>query len=183
VRPWPTAGGQISAFSTIRAVSSSIQPDSSNLPCSFFSPVFRGDAHFRNALFPTTRRKTLRAVSLTLALLGTGVASAIPPAPYYTLYGEVRDQVGQTVTAEGAEAILLKGGGEVGHTPITPSQVDRKYELNIRLDQNRSNTAFYTDKANAASGSAAGNVLLGCWEFMIPTFAKNKLKKTERNPI
>ena len=47
-------------------------------------------------------------------LLGTGVAWAFPPAPYYTLYGVVRDQVGQTVTAEGAEVILLKGGVEVG---------------------------------------------------------------------
>jgi hypothetical protein len=31
-----------------------------------------------------------------------GIASAFPPAPYYTLYGMVRDQVGQTVMAEGA---------------------------------------------------------------------------------
>jgi hypothetical protein len=45
----------------------------------------------------------------SLPLLGTGVAWAFPPAPYYTLYGVVRDQVGQTVTAEGAEVILLKG--------------------------------------------------------------------------
>jgi hypothetical protein len=95
---------------------------------------------------------TLRSVSLTLALLGTGVAWAFPPAPYYTLYGVVRDQVGQTVTAEGAEVILLKGGVEVGRTPITSSQIDRNYELNMRLDQNRSGTTFYTDKAIAASG-------------------------------
>ena len=43
-------------------------------------------------------------------LLVAGTASAFPPAPYYTLHGMVRDQVGQTVTAEGAEVILLKGG-------------------------------------------------------------------------
>jgi hypothetical protein len=95
---------------------------------------------------------TLRSVSLTVALLGTGVAWAFPPAPYYTLYGVVRDQVGQTVTAEGAEVILLKGGVEVGRTPITSSRIDRNYELNMRLDQNRTGTTFYTDKAIAASG-------------------------------
>jgi hypothetical protein len=50
-----------------------------------------------------------------LMLLGTGVAHAFPPAPYYTMYGVVRDQVGQTVTAEGAEVILLKGGGGWPH--------------------------------------------------------------------
>lgn len=44
------------------------------------------------------------------------------PAPYYTLHGMVRDQVGQTVTAGGAEVILLKGGVEVGRAPITSNQ-------------------------------------------------------------
>ena len=85
-------------------------------------------------------------------LLVAGTASAFPPAPYYTLYGVVRDQVGQTVTAEGAEVILLKGGVEVGRTPITSNRIDQSYELNMRLDQNRTGTTFYTDKAIAASG-------------------------------
>jgi hypothetical protein len=88
---------------------------------------------------------------MTLLLL-TGVASAFPPAPYYTLYGMVRDQVGQTVTAEGAQVILLKGGVEVGRTPITSTRLDQSYELNLRIDQNRSGTTFYTEKAIAAQG-------------------------------
>ena len=85
-------------------------------------------------------------------LLATGTAVAFPPAPYYTLHGMVRDQVGQTVTAEGAEVILLRGGVEVGRTPIVSSRIDQSYELNLRLDQNRSGTTFYTDKAVAAGG-------------------------------
>ena len=87
-----------------------------------------------------------------LALLICDIAQAFPPAPYYTLYGMVRDQVGQTVTAEGAEVILLKGGVEVGRTPITLSQIDSNYQLFMRLDQARSGTTFYTDKAVAAGG-------------------------------
>jgi hypothetical protein len=87
-----------------------------------------------------------------LALLTCDLASAFPPAPCYTLFGMVRDQVGQTVTAEGAEVILLKGGVEVGRTPITLSQIDSNYQLFIRLDQNRSGTTFYTDKAVATGG-------------------------------
>jgi hypothetical protein len=79
-------------------------------------------------------------------------AGAFPPAPYYTLYGMVRDQVGQTVTAQGAQVILLKGGVEVGRTPITSTQIDQSYELNIRIDQNRSGTTLYTEKAVAAGG-------------------------------
>ena len=99
---------------------------------------------------------SLRGCRHWLALLGfllvAGIASAFPPAPYYTLYGMVRDQVGQTVTAEGAQVILLKGGVEVGRTPITSSRIDQSYELNLRIDQNRSGTTFYTDKAIAAQG-------------------------------
>ena len=98
----------------------------------------------------------LRGCRHWLALLGfllvACTAGAFPPAPYYTLYGMVRDQVGQTVTAEGAEVILLKGGVEVGRTPITSNRLDQSYELNMRLDQNRSGTTFYSDKAVAAGG-------------------------------
>lgn len=89
---------------------------------------------------------------LTGLLVITEPASAFPPAPFYTIYGMVRDQVGQTISAEGAVVILLKGGVEVGRTPISSNQIDRSYELNMRIDQNRSGTTFYTDKAVAAGG-------------------------------
>ena len=90
---------------------------------------------------------------LAAALLASSpLAWAFPPAPYYTLFGLVRDQVGQTIRAEGAELILLKGGREIGRCPISSSQLDQSYELNLRLDQNRSGTTFYTDKAVATQG-------------------------------
>jgi hypothetical protein len=89
---------------------------------------------------------------LVCLLVVVSRAAAFPPAPYYTLYGIVRDQVGQTVTAEGAEIILLKGGVEIGRTPITSGQLDQNYELNIRIDAARGGTVFYSDKALAALG-------------------------------
>ena len=93
-------------------------------------------------------------IQVLLCLLVAVVpARAFPPAPYYTLYGMVRDQVGQTVTAEGAEIILLKGGVEIGRTPITNGQLDQNYELHIRIDAARSGTTIYTDKAIAAQGT------------------------------
>jgi hypothetical protein len=64
----------------------------------------------------------------------------------------VRDQVGQTVTAEGAKIILLKGGVEVGSTPIITNLIDRNYELNVRIDQSIAGTAPYTAKAIPANG-------------------------------
>jgi hypothetical protein len=104
-----------------------------------------------SAAFNSPSLHLLRRVAFAL-LLVSGIAHAFPPAPYYTLYGMVRDQVGQTVTAEGAVVILLKGGVEVGRTPITSNRLDQSYELNVRIDQNRSGTTLYTEKAVAAGG-------------------------------
>ncbi len=96
----------------------------------------------------------MRSTLLFTALLCliSGGSQAFPPAPYYTLYGMVRDQVGQTLTAEGAVLVLLKGGVEVGRTPITGLQLDQNYELKVRIDANRSGTTIYTEKALAAQG-------------------------------
>jgi len=90
---------------------------------------------------------------LVLLLLLAPAAVGFPPAPYYTLFGMVRDQAGQTVTAEGAVVVLLKGGTEVGRAPISAlSGVDQSYELAVRIDQNRAGTTLYTDKAVVAQG-------------------------------
>lgn len=94
-----------------------------------------------------------RLIPPLLALVAWGLAPllhAFPPAPYYTLYGSVRDQVGQTLDVEGATLILLKGGVEIGRTPIANTQLDQNYELQIRIDANRSGTTLYSDKAVAA---------------------------------
>lgn len=78
---------------------------------------------------------------------------AFPPAPYYTLHGIVRDQVGQTVTAQGAEVILLRGTEELARAPITSGvRLEQNYELRVRLDQNRSGTEPYSEKALATNG-------------------------------
>ncbi|MFN0080476.1 MAG: hypothetical protein ACKVY0_28755 [Prosthecobacter sp.] len=90
---------------------------------------------------------------LIACLISVADGWSFPPAPYYTIYGMVRDQVGQTITAEGAVLILLKGGVEVGRTPVNSAlQLDQNYELNIRIDQSRSGTTLYTEKAIAAQG-------------------------------
>jgi hypothetical protein len=97
-------------------------------------------------------------VACTILTLGIGlipgrVARGFPPAPSYNLYGMVRDQVGQTITAEGAQIVLLKGGVEIGRTPINSLQgIDQNYDLNIRIDQSRAGTTLYTEKAVPAQG-------------------------------
>ena len=78
---------------------------------------------------------------------------AFPPAPNYTLYGIVRDQLGQTLTSQNAELILLKGGVEIGRTPINSGlHIDQNYELKIRIDQNSIGSTLYTENAITANG-------------------------------
>jgi len=55
---------------------------------------------------------------LVVFFFSCAAAMAFPPAPHYTLYGIVRDQVGQTVTAEGAEVVLLRGSAEIGRIVV-----------------------------------------------------------------
>ena len=93
--------------------------------------------------------------SLFIVILGvlySVPAMAFPPAPYYMLYGMVRDQVGQTLSSEGAEVVLLKGGEEIGRTPISSVWADRSYELRVKIDQARSGTELYTEKAVSVGG-------------------------------
>lgn len=97
----------------------------------------------------------MKAVPLStlLLFLMVSLASGFPPAPYYTLHGMVRDQVGQTLAVDGAVIILLKGTDEIGRTPVVSNlQIDRNYELKIRIDANRPLTRTYNEAAIAASG-------------------------------
>ncbi len=97
------------------------------------------------------------AAALLLVAAGLGLAAsrvaAFPPAPHYTIYGVVRDQVGATLSVQGAEILLLKDNIEIGRTPIRTETVgDQNYELDIRIDQVRVSSRIYSDRAIAAQG-------------------------------
>ncbi len=93
-----------------------------------------------------------------LAALAVGLASvvpavAFPPAPHYTIYGVVRDQVGATLEVDGAQIVLLRDNVEIGRTLISTQLTgDHNYELNIRIDANRAATRTYSNKAVSAQG-------------------------------
>jgi hypothetical protein len=107
----------------------------------------------RPALPPAPRgRSLLRLAGAALAwVLGAG-AGAFPPAPHYTIFGIVRDQVGATLAADGAEIILLKDNAEIGRAPVTGLRGDRNYELSIRIDQQRPASRTYSPRAVPALG-------------------------------
>jgi hypothetical protein len=101
------------------------------------------------AVFAVVRRSLLGLV----LLLGSIRVAAFPPAPYYTLYGVVRDHVGTALEVEGAQIVLLRDNAEIGRAPIARTlQGDFNYELDLRIDQNRTATRTYTQKAVPAQG-------------------------------
>lgn len=110
----------------------------------------------RFQLFRLCRRKRGQPrflVYFLFSLLCACVSRAFPPAPHYTIYGIVRDQVGATLSVEGADIVLLRGNEEIGRTPVLPQlRDDLNYELTIRVDQNRTASRIYTDRAIAAQG-------------------------------
>ncbi len=92
-------------------------------------------------------------MALCAVLAGVLAVSAFPPAPHYTIYGVVRDQVGATLHAEGAQIVLLRDNAEVGRTFISKELTgDYNYELNLRIDHDRAATRAYTTKAIPAAG-------------------------------
>ena len=105
--------------------------------------------------------------ALTLTFTFTFTARAYPPAPNYTIYGLVRDQIGKTLAVEGAEIILLKDGTEIGRAPVfSDLRLDSNYELSIRIDQTVSGTRTYSTKAVAPQGIYSLRVVLNGQTFL-----------------
>ncbi len=91
---------------------------------------------------------------------------AYPPAPNYTIYGTVRDQVGVTLAVDGAEILLLRDNTEIGRAPIFKDlRLDSNYELTIRIDQTRSGTRTYSTKAVAPQGVYSLKILMNGQSF------------------
>jgi hypothetical protein len=84
-----------------------------------------------------------------VALLFTAVGSlmAFPPAPYYTIFGDVRDEFGSLVPS-GATVIFYYQSKEMARYPITAvAGQDYNYQIRMRLDMNSAGTAVYNSIA------------------------------------
>lgn len=119
-----------------------------------FSSFVRRSA---GARAPTERVPANLRFSLALAALafagGAPRLAAYPPAPYYTIYGLVRDQVGATLNAQGADLILLRDGAEIARTRILSEVLgDLNYELNMSIDASRGSSRIYANRALPAQG-------------------------------
>lgn len=113
-------------------------------------------------LFSLNRVGRLRTVWIAFAIAVSPLAlHAFPPAPFYTLYGMVRDENGQTLRVEGAVVVFYKNGAEVMRQTIAESEarLDQNYQFRLRMDMQRSGTRSYSSLANSP-GSTFSLVIL-----------------------
>ena len=101
--------------------------------------------------------------SLTLGFMAllTSRTTAFPPAPYYTLFGMVRDENGQSLRVEGAEVVFYKGSSEVLRTSILKAgRYEQNYQIRLAMDMLRPGTTSYNDRAAiTGTGFTLGVVL------------------------
>lgn len=89
-------------------------------------------------------------------------ARAFPPAPYYTIFGTVRDETGQVLRQEDAQIVLLRGTEAVLRAPVNVDlQFNQNYELRIPIDMLRPATAVYRGEAIIARSGFAIAVEFG----------------------
>ncbi len=69
---------------------------------------------------------------------------AFPPAPYSTLYGNVRDQYGMLLSGRGVSVLTFAGSTELDPQPLfdVPSG-DYNYQVRLRMDMGRPFTTSY----------------------------------------
>lgn len=85
---------------------------------------------------------------LGIYFLSIVAACAFPPAPYYTVYGDARDEFGYLIPAGGTTVVFYYGGAEFARYPISAvSDRDFNYEIRMKLDMNRAGTPVYNSDA------------------------------------
>lgn len=78
-------------------------------------------------------------------------AAAFPPAPHYSIYGDVRDEFGYIIPPGAATVIFSFGGREIARYPLTgAASSDYTYQIRMQMDMNRSGTTAYTSAAVTA---------------------------------
>ena len=96
----------------------------------------------------TPHRRLLFPVAALVSAVFVPFAQAFPPAPYYTVFGDVRDEFGNLIAAGGGTIIFSVGTREVARYPITGvTGADYNYQIRMRIDMSRLGTASYSSLA------------------------------------
>ncbi len=120
-------------------------------------PFKRGmprDFHQTLIMLNSKLRPLVVSVLPAAAIFSALPLQAFPPAPYHTVYGDVRDEYGVLLPADGASVVMSQGGGEKMREPLTAgSGADYNYQLRMRIDMGRSLTSAYSSLVvSTASG-------------------------------
>jgi hypothetical protein len=95
------------------------------------------------------RRLPLAVLAGVAVLAGTvPLLRAFPPAPFFTVYGDARDQYGTLIPAGSASVVLYADAKETAREALTntPGQ-DFNYQIRVRIDMLRENSASYSSSA------------------------------------
>jgi len=93
--------------------------------------------------------RLVRSFLLLLAvILLIPPARAFPPAPYFTIFGYVRDQYGILIPPGAASLLVLKDSREILRQPLTAvGTADHNYQIRMRMEMLRPATTSYSSKA------------------------------------
>ena len=93
------------------------------------------------------------ACAAALLLSFAGSAMAYPPAPFYTVYGDVRDETGTLLPSGGAVVVFSYKGKEFARVPVASVEgADYSYEFRMRIDMGVAGTSAYNSLV-VASGA------------------------------
>lgn len=92
------------------------------------------------------------AVAGSLGFLGSGASlSAFPPAPHYSIYGDVRDEFGYLIPPGVGTVVFYFGGKEISRYSLTgASGSSYTYQIRMQLDMGRIGTSAYSSAAVSA---------------------------------
>ena len=127
---------------------------------SWLKPNIPHEFHFLSRV-RLHRKLSLAALNALAAVILCSMAYAFPPAPFFTLYGSVRDEQGQTLRVDGAVVIFYKNGVEkLRQTIIENTELDQNYQIRLRMDMQRGGTVSYSDLTNEAGSSFSLAILI-----------------------
>jgi hypothetical protein len=88
-------------------------------------------------------------------------ASALPPAPPHTLLGDVRDEFGNLLKADGTKVRFSRGGRVVGEAAVLPPGRDHNYRMDLSIDLRLTGDNDYISTAVASGEILSVGVDIG----------------------
>jgi hypothetical protein len=87
---------------------------------------------------------------------------AFPPAPFHTIYGDVRDEQGVLIPATGAAVVMYQGGVQRMREQLTEGNgADFNYQIRMRIDMGRNLTASYSSLVVSTASAYTLSVDIG----------------------